>query len=223
MLQQLAFIFLVHLSLALGIRMAVADQLVAALRERLDDFRAVVVERSVDERADWQLERIEELEAAPYADAVAVVAPREVEDVGLGGFRPERGAEARAEIEVLDVEADAHGQPPAFRPAVVRPPRDGRVAVAPVRFQGPMHRIRAWPARRAPKATLRCRSRLPCGRSCRAAPRSGQRTGCLRTGCRRAIRRRGGRSGRSWFPRASRRLPRGSGRTSSSPTCSAPC
>src|SRR5712692_11746808 len=200
MLQQLAFIFLVHLSLALGIRMAVADQLVAALRERLDDFRAVVVERSVDERADWQLERIEELEAAPYADAVAVVAPREVEDVGLGGFRPERGAEARAEIEVLDVESDVHGQPPAFRPAVVRPPRDGRVAVAAVRFQGPMHRI-----------------------SCRAAPRSGQRTGCLRTGCRRAIRRRGGRSGRPWFPRASRRLPRGSGRTSSSPTCSAPC
>jgi len=72
---QIPFSVLRHLALALRVRMAVADQLVAALHERFDQFGAVVVERGVDERADWKLQRFEKLEAAPCADAVAVVAP----------------------------------------------------------------------------------------------------------------------------------------------------
>src|SRR5258706_10146450 len=100
--------------------MAVPDQLVTALDVRLDDLGAVVVERGVDERADRELERLEEVEAAPDADAVAVVAPRVVEDVGLGALRPERDAEAGAEVEVLDVEADVDGEALLPRPAVIR-------------------------------------------------------------------------------------------------------
>src|SRR5258706_6981141 len=145
--------------------MTVPDQLVAALDVRLDDLGAVVVERGVDERADRELERLEQLEAAPDADAVAVVAPRVIEDVGLGALRPERGAEAGAEVEVLDVEADVDLEALPAGPVVVSPAVDRGIRVAPVSLEGP-HQTRAWPGRRAPKATRRCPSRLPSSRSC---------------------------------------------------------
>src|SRR5687767_1976753 len=112
--------------------MPVADQLVAALYERLDHLRAVVVERGVDERADRELQVLEQLEAAPDADAIAVVAPGEIEDIGLRALGPQRGTQPGAELEVLDVEAQVDRQTPPARPVVVTPPRDGRVRVAPV-------------------------------------------------------------------------------------------
>jgi hypothetical protein len=109
---------------------AVADQLVAALDVRLHHFRAVVVERGVDQRADRDLQCVEQLQAAPHADAVAVVAPGMVEHVGLGALRAERGAEAGAEVEVLDVEADVDREALPARASGSRAPVDGRIRIA---------------------------------------------------------------------------------------------
>src|SRR5260221_326310 len=85
--------------------------------------------------------------------------PGIVEDVGLGALRPERRAQAGAELEVLDVEADVDREALAARPVVVPAVDDGRVIVPAVGFEGALHQIRAWRGRRAPKATRRCRSR----------------------------------------------------------------
>src|SRR4051812_19657169 len=141
-LEKLALVLFPEFPLPLGVRVAVADQLVAALHASFDEFGTVVVERGVEDYAGGQLERVEELEAAPGADAVAVVAPGVVEDIGLGAFRAEGGAEARAEFEVLEVEAEVDGETFAAWPTVIRPPRYGRVAVAPVMFER-LHQIRA--------------------------------------------------------------------------------
>jgi hypothetical protein len=103
---------------------------------RLDHFRAIVVERGIDERAHRQLERIEQLQAAPNADAVAIVPPRMVEHVGLGTLRAERGAQAGAEVEVLYVEADVDREALLAGPVVVRAPGNCRIRVPPVRFEG---------------------------------------------------------------------------------------
>ena len=110
--------------------MAVGNQLIASLHAGFDELGAIVVERGVEDHAGGQLERVEELKAAPGADAVAVVAPRVVEDVGLRALRAEGGAQARAELEVLEVEAEVHGEALAARPAIVRAPCYGRVAIA---------------------------------------------------------------------------------------------
>src|SRR6185295_5944683 len=123
---------LAHLALALGVGVAVADQLVAALDERVDDLWAVVVERRVHERADADAELGEEVQAAPHPYAVAVVAPRVVEHVGLGVLRPDARAEACAKSEVLEVDADVHREAPALRPGIVGPPRDRGVGVTSV-------------------------------------------------------------------------------------------
>jgi hypothetical protein len=108
---------------------AVGDDLVAAPTERRDHLGAIVIEGGVDQRADRQLELLEELQAAPDADAVAVVAPCEVENVRLRRRRELRSQPA-AELEVLDVEADVEREPLRARPGVVGPARDRRILVA---------------------------------------------------------------------------------------------
>jgi hypothetical protein len=99
---------------------------------RFHHLGAVVVERGVDQRADPELERVEKLEAAPYADAVAVVAPGIVEHVGLRALRSEGGAEPGAEVEMLDVEADVDGEALLPRPAIAPAADDGGVGVPAV-------------------------------------------------------------------------------------------
>ena len=78
------------------------DDLVAALAEGRDQFRAIIVERRVEEDGDGKAERLEQVEQPPGADAVAVVAPGVVQHVGLVGGR-KLGAEPLAEGEVLEV------------------------------------------------------------------------------------------------------------------------
>ena len=193
-LEQLALVGFAHLALAVGVGVAVADDLVAALHAGSDQLRAIVVKRGVDERGGRQ-RVVEEFEAAPHADAVAVVAPGIVQHVGFGTFRAERRAEALAESEVLDVES--RDTPPAGAPpgqSIMRAPRDGRIGdsgrALVVRAALTWRRgLECWRGRRAPSAIRRCRSRLPFSRFCRGSRHSGRRSGCLRTACRRAIRR----------------------------------
>ena len=96
-----------------------ADDLVAALAERRDHLRAIVVELGVDQQRIRQVVGLGELEQAPGADAVAVVAPGEAALVRLRVRRGVVVAEALAESEVLDVEAQVHREALAARPAVV--------------------------------------------------------------------------------------------------------
>jgi hypothetical protein len=78
----------------------------------------VIVKRRVDERARRHVERIEQFDAAPRADAIAVLAPAVVQDVGLRRQRPQRRTQALAEREVLQVEAELDRKPSAVRPVV---------------------------------------------------------------------------------------------------------
>ena len=133
--QQRALVVFAERALALGVAVAMADQLVAACHQRLHQFRAVVVKGGVDQRARGQGERIEQLEAAPGAHAVAVFAPAVVEHVGLRRGRAEAGAQPVAEGEVLEVEAEVDREPRAVGPAVVGPARDRPVVEAVVRGQ----------------------------------------------------------------------------------------
>jgi len=55
-----------------------------------------------------------------------------VEHVGLGALRAERGAEAGAEIEMLDVETDVDREALLAGPAVIGAAVDRRLRVPPV-------------------------------------------------------------------------------------------
>src|SRR5207253_1070563 len=107
-----------QLALPLRIRAAVADDLVASRAVRRHDFGAVVVQGAVGDRRDRQAKRVEELQAAPGADAVAVVAPAVIEDVGLRAGRRELRAQSFAEGKVLEVVADVEREALALRPSV---------------------------------------------------------------------------------------------------------
>jgi hypothetical protein len=66
-----------ELALALGIGAAVANDLVPARLDGAQDLRGVIENRGVHEVSSRQAELIEEIEDAPHADAVAIIAPGE--------------------------------------------------------------------------------------------------------------------------------------------------
>jgi hypothetical protein len=106
-------------SLLLGVRHAVAQDLIAALAELDGDVGAVIVDGDVHLRLGGQVERVEQLEHAPDADAIAVVAPA-IDAVALRLVgRRDGHALAHAVGEGLDVDGDVDGQAPAARPRVV--------------------------------------------------------------------------------------------------------
>ena len=111
-----------------------AHQLVAAPDAGLDELGAVVIERGIEDGGGGELELVEQREAAPGADPVAIVAPGIVEHVGLGALRPERGAQPLAEVEVLEVEAEVDRQALLAGLVVVGAPGNRRVTVARVGF-----------------------------------------------------------------------------------------
>jgi hypothetical protein len=100
---------------------AVRDEFVAARVPGGDQSRTVIVEDAVEDHAGGKRQCIEHLEAAPGADAVAVLAPCMVEHVRLRRHRADASSLAFAEREVLQVEAEVDGEPGAVGPAVVRP------------------------------------------------------------------------------------------------------
>ena len=110
---QLAFRGFVEIALALGIGAAMAHDLIAARAAGRDQPRRIVVHRAVDQRGQRQAERIEGVEHVPGADAVAVIAPREVENVGLRSARRQFRTEPFAVGEMLQIEREIDGEPAA--------------------------------------------------------------------------------------------------------------
>src|SRR5882762_1235357 len=108
------------------------DDLVAALADRRHDLRRVVVKQAVGIVRGGQLELVEQLEQAPYADAIAVVAPRVIAVrlglAGLGRIVPEAGAIG----EPLDIAGEQERQPLAAGPAVVLALRQRHEVIAAV-------------------------------------------------------------------------------------------
>src|SRR6266446_3386043 len=98
-------------------------------------FRSVrrgLVDLEVHLRFHGQVQLVEEVEQAPDADAVAVVAPAVDARAHRLVGRRDGHALADPEAERLDVDGNVHGQPRAVRPRVVRALRDAGVVVASV-------------------------------------------------------------------------------------------
>src|SRR6218665_3268503 len=135
-LQQRPFGGFVERALLMGIAVTVADQFVAARDEGCDQFGAVIIERRVGQHADRQAETVEQLQAAPGTDTVAVFAPCVVEHVRLRAHRTQARAQPLAKGEMLDVEAEIDGQPGTMGPAVMWAPYDRAVTEAAMNGQG---------------------------------------------------------------------------------------
>ena len=82
------------------------DDLVAARAERGDQLRRLVVEPGIDQHGGGQIEGVEGVAQPPRADAIAVVAPGEIEHVGLAERGHELRAEPVAELESLEIERE---------------------------------------------------------------------------------------------------------------------
>ena len=114
----------------------VADQFVATRHAGGDEFRAMIVERGVDQRSCGQFERVKQFEAAPGPHPIAILAPAEVEHIWLGRRRPQPGTQPLAKRKMLDVEAQIDRKPRTARPGVVTAPVDGLVIESVVMTQG---------------------------------------------------------------------------------------
>jgi len=94
-----------HVGLTLAVGPAMADDLVTAAAEGRDHLRAVVVERRVGQQRKRQVVGFGQLQQAPGANPVAVIAPGEAALVRRGVRRRVVVAQPLAERKVLDVEA----------------------------------------------------------------------------------------------------------------------
>ncbi|KAG1433507.1 hypothetical protein G6F57_022098 [Rhizopus arrhizus] len=106
----------------------------------------MLIQRGVEQHAGGQAQFLEQLQATPRAHPVAVFAPRVVEHVGMRRGRSQFCAQPFPEREMLDVEAQVHGQPRPVRPRVVSPPGDrlvGEAAMAGQRRGRPRGRVAA--------------------------------------------------------------------------------
>src|SRR5205823_3332739 len=100
-------------ALLVGVRVAVAEDLVAALAETLGDVGRAVVDRGVHLRLGGNPELVEQLEQAPDADAIAVVTPA-IDAVALRLVRRrDRRALPFPKAKRFDVERDVDREPPA--------------------------------------------------------------------------------------------------------------
>src|SRR5262249_49814594 len=94
------------------------------------DLRRVVEHRGVDQVRGRQVELVEQLQATPYTDTIAVVAPGEGARIGRRADHREQMAVSGAEGEMLDVEAELDREPLAVPPGIVRPFDDRRIGIA---------------------------------------------------------------------------------------------
>ena len=128
-------VFLVGLPQAaqvLRVAACVRNDLVAAPADGVGDLRRVLVDQAVRAVPGGELELVQQVEQAPDADPIAVVAPGIIAvRLRLAGLR-RVVAEARAEGEPLDVGGDGEREPPALGPCVVAPRRQGRIVIAVV-------------------------------------------------------------------------------------------
>src|SRR5262249_18790392 len=114
---------------------AVPQDLVATKPESGGDVGAVIVDGDVHLRLGREPERGEQIEHAPDADTIAVVAPAEdAVALRLVGWRDGRSL-SHAETEGFDVDGDVDGQPSPSRPRIVGSRDDAGVAIAAMSWQ----------------------------------------------------------------------------------------
>ncbi|MNI52558.1 hypothetical protein D3C73_1073520 [compost metagenome] len=136
MRQQRAFLDFGQAALPMRVAVAMTDQFVATRQEGVDQVGAMVIQRGVDQHARGQAQFVKQFQAAPCAHAGAVFAPGVVQHVRMRRGRSQFRPQPFAKREMLDVEAQVHGQPRAVRPGVVLPPGNRLIGEAAVASQG---------------------------------------------------------------------------------------
>ena len=94
---------------------------IAARHTGLQQFRAMFVKCSIQNRGGWQTQRIKQCQTTPRTYAVAVIAPGVIQHIGLRRHRANAGTQAFTERKMLQVKAKVHRKPCAIRPTIVRP------------------------------------------------------------------------------------------------------
>src|SRR5262245_34160022 len=108
----------------LGIGATVAEHVVPALFDLLDDVRILLADCRIQQDRSRRLTPGAKLEEAPAADASAVVAPRVIAGGLRGGAIVRIDSLAGLKREVLDVERDVERKPVASRPRILLALRD---------------------------------------------------------------------------------------------------
>jgi hypothetical protein len=124
-------VMLPHAPQQLGIGTAMADHVITAGFDLFDDLRVVIADAAIQQDRGGQLQLVEDLEQAPIADPVAVIAPGEIARgllTAADRIHPQSGAER----EMLDIERDVEGEPLALRPTVVFALDDRGICVSAV-------------------------------------------------------------------------------------------
>jgi hypothetical protein len=99
----------------------VPDDLVAAGAASCHELRSVVIHRAVHEGCHRQAKFVEGVEQIPGADAISVVAPSIIEDVGLRSTGRQLRSQAFTEREVLEVQCEINSQSAMAGPRIVGP------------------------------------------------------------------------------------------------------
>jgi hypothetical protein len=118
------------MALALGVGAAVPDEFIAARFQGIDDTRRIIENGGVDQVSCRQVQFIEQVEAAPDANPVAVISPGKSSGIRCRACHGQEVTFTRAECEVFDVETEIDRQPLPVRPAIVRTVDDWRIGVA---------------------------------------------------------------------------------------------
>src|SRR5215510_11693294 len=106
-----------------------ADHVVAARFDLVDDLRIVVADCAVEQDRRGQLELVKDFEQTPVADAVAIVAPCKIARRLLAA--PHRiHTEPDLKREMLDIDRDIESEALAVRPSIIRSLYDRRIGVA---------------------------------------------------------------------------------------------
>src|SRR3981081_2019728 len=130
LLQESPLVSLPHMAMALRVGAAMPNEFIAARFQGVDDAGRIVENRRVDQVSRREVQFIEQFEAAPNANPIAVIAPGEGPWVWRRSCYGQEMTFARAEREVFDVEAEIDRQPLSVRPGVVWTVNDRRISIA---------------------------------------------------------------------------------------------
>src|SRR6266436_2132972 len=130
LLQESPLVSFPHVAMTLRVGAAMPNEFVAARFQCVGDTGRIVENRRVDQVSRRKIQFIEQFEAAPNANPVAVIAPGEGPGVRSRSCYGQKMTFARAEGEVFDVEAEIDRQPLAIWPGVVRTVNDRRISIA---------------------------------------------------------------------------------------------
>jgi len=106
------------------------NEFITARFQCVDDTGRIVENRRVDQVSRREVQFIEQCEAAPNANPVAVISPGEGPGVWSRSCYGQEMTIACAEREVFDVEAEIDRQPLSVWPGVVRTVNDRRISIA---------------------------------------------------------------------------------------------